>query len=746
MSQASDYAGIGTVYLLSGSEELEEDESFVLHGVALGEGDVTIGQSGVKKVWPAEALREAAATLEGQPLVKDHINTTEGNVGTVTQAEYRPGVGVVYEAEIAPHYEDLAKDVEAGLMEVSARVFHAPEDQLEEDESTGALVVEDAYFDNLSVVNRGASPSNTAEPGPIADAVGDMDTVEASATIGGEMATAVLERSVNFDAVNDSPISESEPDDSGQEEMADVEENMAHSEDYSKNSIETDFASIEIEHQSSDGESITVDSAWANIPFYVCSHLEGTDYIHGQSMLSGSIGETGPFNAGEEVEDVTIELEEPLSESTEVFATLHYANPDGEKGSHILAKDGYIQDCATIVVEDSEEMSATTEDTPTDPEEEVATDDEETEEDAEEDNNEDSDDAGDEEGTVDELDVRVHEPQFEETTTNDVSDLDLEDWGFEDDDWDELDEVAQEVVAEHFLASESGFPPESFDDLTLPVVTADGELSEPALRDALDEQDVLGDDVAGDVEEIVSELLDEFDSVEENADYRGEQYSVAIVQPATGTDQFAALSIADSSNMINYEEISTEELGDGVDLDGKVLVDQSELESLSEQAEKADKVEDELGQLSEKLDDQSEAQEIVAELSEEDIEMIESEDDTAVVEAELAEMVEDVTSIYAEELEKYSPFSAEELADRWSPLDLKAKIDDHDEAELSATIEETEPEPEGGSASEEELSQTEEDVEEEELREQYAANLEDQGWERQAEKIRAGELDPFGDE
>jgi len=161
MSEA-EFAGIGTAHL---SSELDSDGPYTISGVALGAGDVTVGSSGIKKHWPAEELKEAAETLEGQPLVKDHENNTDGRVGTVTEAYYKSGVGVMYEAELAPHYEELAQDIAAGIQEVSARAYHDPVDELEEDEDTGALRTSNVVFDNLSVVSQGAAPSNTAEIG-----------------------------------------------------------------------------------------------------------------------------------------------------------------------------------------------------------------------------------------------------------------------------------------------------------------------------------------------------------------------------------------------------------------------------------------------------------------------------------------------------------------------------------------------------------------------------------------------------
>jgi hypothetical protein len=164
-------AGVGTAHLAdrddpaSDSDSDGADESFTIHGVAIGAGDVTVGRSGITKQWPADELERAADTLEGKPLVRDHENTTDGTIGTVVRAFYRAGVGVLYQAEIAPHYEDIAQDIEAGILDVSARAYHASTETLEADDETGALVVEDIVFDNLAVVSQGAAPSNTVEPG-----------------------------------------------------------------------------------------------------------------------------------------------------------------------------------------------------------------------------------------------------------------------------------------------------------------------------------------------------------------------------------------------------------------------------------------------------------------------------------------------------------------------------------------------------------------------------------------------------
>jgi len=197
------------------STELDEEGPWTIHGIAIGEGDVTRGQSGIKKKWPKDALKPAAETLEGRSLVEDHDNTSRGVVGTVLSADYKDGVGVLYEAEL--HDRSLAKRVKSGLLEVSIRGYHDDVDQMSETEE-GAKKVSRVRFDNLSIVPSGAAPSNTAEFGPSSELtaaecaemmgadvsenatkVDDVITVESNASI-------IEEGMMFFSTVNDSEV------------------------------------------------------------------------------------------------------------------------------------------------------------------------------------------------------------------------------------------------------------------------------------------------------------------------------------------------------------------------------------------------------------------------------------------------------------------------------------------------------------------------------------------------------------
>lgn len=143
------------------------DEGYVVHGVALGEDDITNGAYGLKK-WPRAVLEPAAETLAGNEvthLYDDPKNHGGDVIGEVTTAAYEPGVGIVYEARLAD--EDVANKLALGQYEVS--VEGGNPDRIDHDEETGAAILHGIEFSGLAVVERGASPSNHAGAGSAAD-------------------------------------------------------------------------------------------------------------------------------------------------------------------------------------------------------------------------------------------------------------------------------------------------------------------------------------------------------------------------------------------------------------------------------------------------------------------------------------------------------------------------------------------------------------------------------------------------
>lgn len=165
---AGDPTGIARCASLDGSQA-----PFTVHGVAIGEGDVTMGQHG-PKFWPASALRRATQTLVGVPLTKNHDDEhVESVIGEVVDAGYEDGVGIVYEAEVDDRA--LAQKIVRGRLEVSVHAVHADGGRTND----GEMRVENIRFLDLSVVPRGAAPSNTLASGESqSEAIASLSTDE----------------------------------------------------------------------------------------------------------------------------------------------------------------------------------------------------------------------------------------------------------------------------------------------------------------------------------------------------------------------------------------------------------------------------------------------------------------------------------------------------------------------------------------------------------------------------------------
>jgi len=141
--------------LADGSEQ-------VISGVAVGVGDVTRGLSGDRKIWTADELRAAAASLEGTPVNPLH---SEQTVGEVIRAGFEPDRGILYEAELED--PSLASQAANGHLEVSIEARHADGGTVETDHGE-AMLATDIQFTGLSLVQRGAAPSASASVGKAA--------------------------------------------------------------------------------------------------------------------------------------------------------------------------------------------------------------------------------------------------------------------------------------------------------------------------------------------------------------------------------------------------------------------------------------------------------------------------------------------------------------------------------------------------------------------------------------------------
>lgn len=698
--------------------ELEGEPPYTVHGVALGEGDVTVGQSGIKKLWPGEELREAAETLQGTNLVEDHNNGSRGVVGRVTKAGYKEGVGVIYEAEL--YDEDLAENVANGLLEVSIRGHHIDVDEMEEHEETGAKIVEGIEFANLSIVPTGAAPSNSID-------MGETD----------ELSVAELA------AFTEDLQGEFEPEAGDYVQWGDGM--------YGIVLTMPDGGEVEVDvYEESDGEY-------------------------------RPIGETEMVSVGDLEEwDVDEDNIGPMEEAQEFL----------EWWDNQSSQSGHNED-------DEEEMEEAQE----------------------------SADEGDNESDVEELqETEVHRPDFSGTTTSDWSKPNLEDFG-EDPDMSE--------VADHFLVSVAGFPPENYGELKLPVVEPNGDLNLNALQNAkarASQTDGLsGDDLERAVSIINSLANEEFDAdFEENAAQRprtiddtGDEPNVQDTGPVDialnlinkylriegnherdsvdgmlawlfgstdipsetvadfrvaantfldqtpGTDTFDGMTVeqfrdwllmhgdgskgrreqrkrGDDGNELppgkvapvhvltgddlrqgykseesELDEISTKVINMTEDIEEKlaeldepVAVEQSELEDLQE---KADQFED----MNTSLEDLRERTEILDSVDREQVEELADSDEPVVIESAryeaLSDEAEQVKGVYAAALaEAYDVFDAEELTDRFSIEELREKYEEN----IGDPEEELAPEPRSGDPEEEELEEQANQEEEEQLSEE----------------------------
>lgn len=208
--------------------------------------------------------------------------------------------------------------------------------------------------------------------------------------------------------------------------------------------------------------------------------------------------------------------------------------------------------------------------------------------------------------------TQTHTPSYSSTTDNDANFADGS-WGspdMEDFDTDDLSEID-----DHFLASTSGFPPESYSDLMLPVVEPDGTLNLNGLRAAnqrLPQSHGLNDDQQQSVESTINRLAeDEFDvdwsddddSDSENAAANTENESESSLTIEDVQDEIdramdgirrndqspymSSNSNSTSDDTPNDEDASNADPNDQPDranlnLDGEVIMEESRADELKE--------------------------------------------------------------------------------------------------------------------------------------------------------------------
>lgn len=149
----------------SGIAVLQDEQvggsTWTVNGVALSEDAITVGKSGQRRLWPADAIRRAADQLEGRPIVKN-FHDLEGSadaddvIGRITEAGYQDGLGLVFQGEISDR--SIAEKVGNDFLEVSAVPGIGAESY---DPDRDAHVVEEITgFRDVAVVPDGADRGN----------------------------------------------------------------------------------------------------------------------------------------------------------------------------------------------------------------------------------------------------------------------------------------------------------------------------------------------------------------------------------------------------------------------------------------------------------------------------------------------------------------------------------------------------------------------------------------------------------
>lgn len=162
MSVQNRTSGIsGTGYLSDGNRN--EDGLLIVHGIALGNNDITIGaKSGERKLWRPEVLEESAEFLEGKDIVVNHENQDAyQKVGEITDTKYDEDRGIIYQGVVKD--DSLEEKIELGWLDVSPKLLHSEEYDEVSDGVKAPVKIHD--FPNLSIVRKGASPSNELQAG-----------------------------------------------------------------------------------------------------------------------------------------------------------------------------------------------------------------------------------------------------------------------------------------------------------------------------------------------------------------------------------------------------------------------------------------------------------------------------------------------------------------------------------------------------------------------------------------------------
>lgn len=165
-------------------------DPLTVRGVAIGEGDVSTGLSGVPTRWPGEVLEQMEGMLEGKPITLPESDDPDQHVGVERDAEtgelavqpsipldakvgevvddrYVPGTGLVFEAEV--NHPDAEAFIERGIAHVSPVIAREVEPDPESEPDGEQMVATTVHaVRDLGMVSEGGMPSNEIAPGSLA--------------------------------------------------------------------------------------------------------------------------------------------------------------------------------------------------------------------------------------------------------------------------------------------------------------------------------------------------------------------------------------------------------------------------------------------------------------------------------------------------------------------------------------------------------------------------------------------------
>lgn len=288
-----------------------ETEPYTVHGVAIGEDDVTYGENGAK-FWPEEALRQAASTLVGVPLNKNHDDDrVEAVIGEVVDVGYEDGVGVVFEAVVDD--EEIATQITRGRLEVSIHALHSFNGVTDD----GEQIVDNARFLDLSVVPRGAAPGNYVEAGE-SDALAALSATDVAQMLDAEQDGADPEGDDAPDG--DDGQSTSAASDARDKDSTMTEDDTEVTEEASEPELQDEEAS-EVEASEDDTESSEPETQETELREQIeeleTENARLNDELESVRMeYAGRLADSSPFEATELTEKFTFdELQEKFDES-----------------------------------------------------------------------------------------------------------------------------------------------------------------------------------------------------------------------------------------------------------------------------------------------------------------------------------------------------------------------------------------------------------------------------------------------